>query len=69
MAFINMQNLAGINAVVSYTSFNILRVRLKNAHLRPKNWCFGGFDPVNEEHSHRDPQKALPCAKTRRMMY
>ena len=35
----------------------------------PQNWGFGGFDPLSGELSHRDPQKARPCAETGHMTY
>jgi len=41
-------------------SFKILRVRLENAYSSPKIGGFGRFDPLNEQLSHRDPQKAVP---------
>ena len=62
-----MQNLVGIDAVVRYYAsfFNIVLLTLGNAYSRPKIASFGGFDPLNRQQSHRDPQKALPCAEAR----
>ena len=50
-------------------NFNILHVKLENAYSRPQNRGFGGFYPQNGEQYERDPQKAHPWAKTRRMTY
>jgi len=38
----------------TYASFTIWPLRLENAYLRPKNWWFWGFGPLNREQSHRD---------------
>jgi len=50
VVFITVQNLVGIDAVVSLIgtlSFNILRVRLENEYSRPppSNWSFGDVTP------------------------
>jgi len=42
---VTVQNMVGIRAVVSKIyNVNILRVRLENAHSRPKIGVFGAFD-------------------------
>ena len=45
-----------------YASFTISRLRLENAYSHPQNCFFLGFDPLNGDLPHRDPQKALSCA-------
>ena len=37
--------------------------------VTPQNWRFGGFDPINGELSHRDPQNAVTVAETRHMSH
>ena len=49
--------------------FRDLGLKRVFTHHAPKIAVFGGFDPLNGELSHRDPQKALPCAETRHMTY
>jgi len=40
---------------------------LKTPIYASKIGVLGGFDPLNGELRHRDPQKALPCVETRHM--
>jgi len=42
---------------------------LKTPIHDPKMGFFGGYDPLNRELSHRDPQKALMVAETHRMSH
>ena len=52
-----------------YGHLKILQIWLKMPIPAPKIYVFGGFWPLNIIFHHRDPQKALPCAKTRRLTY
>ena len=73
-AFGGLYNCAkfGWNRYSSFDNMQVLVFRdlgLKTPIHAPKIGVFGGFDPLNGELSHRDPQKALPCAETRHMTY
>ena len=65
----------GWNRYSSCDTMQVLLFRdlgLKTPIHVPKIGALGGVDPLNGElshDSHRDPQKALPCAETRHMTY
>ena len=62
----------GWNRYSSFDNMQVLVFRdlgLKTPIHAPKIGVFEGFDPLNGQLSHRDPQKALPCAETRHMTY
>ena len=60
VVFIAVQNLAGIDAVVLIIAcFLILRVLLENAYIRPQNWVFWGFYPLNGEQCQRKPKRQI----------
>jgi len=72
VVFITVQNLVG--NWNRYSSFDDMQVLLFSdlglkTLFATQNWGFGGLDPLNGKHCHRDPKKALPCAETRHMMY
>ena len=71
VVFIAVQNLVGIDAVVLIICMFFLfhEFGLKTPIHAPKMGFFGGFDPLNGGLSHRDPQKALMVAETRRMSH
>ena len=62
----------GWNRCSSFDNMHVFRFHefgLKTPIHAPKMGFFGGFDPLNEGLSHRDPQKALMVAETRRMSH
>ena len=71
VVFIAVQNLVGIEAVLLIICmfFPFHEFGLKTPIHAPKMGVFGGFDPLNVGLSHRDPQKALMVAETRRMSH
>ena len=54
-----------VNLIYTFedTAISIFKNLAQNAYLGPKNGVFGGFRPINVSGYHRDPQKALLCAK------
>ena len=62
----------GRNRCSSFDNMHVFRFHefgLKTPIHAPKMGFFGGFDPLNGGLSHRDPQKALMVAETRRMSH
>ena len=62
----------GWNECRSFGNMHVFRFHefgLKTPIHVPKMGFFGGFDPLNGGLSHRDPQKALMVAETRRMSH
>ena len=62
----------GWNRYSSFDNTQVLLFRglgLKTPIHTPKIGVLWEFDPLNGELSHRDPQKALPCAETRHVTY
>jgi len=62
----------GCNRCSGFDNMHVFRFHefgLKTPIHAPKMGFFGGFDPLNGGLSHRDPQKALMVAETRRMSH
>ena len=70
VVFITVQNLVGINAVVTIICMFFDFTRLAGERLfTPQNCVFGGFDPLDGKTYQRNPQKAHPWAERRHTTY